>query len=134
MKRLFSKISKNSAGSAKPSAPEPPPIASTLTAKTGLQPSYVVPPVPHPNPHEHIALLASEDGLLIRPHVGTESGLPHPASHVRLSWSKTVDIAELPSDGGDRHIDWKESVIVYGIVGLMTLFNGNKTSSFDYTK
>ncbi|KAG1756423.1 phosphoinositide polyphosphatase [Suillus paluster] len=122
MKHLFSKPSKNAnPAKLKSPAPEPPIVSRTaaLPATTiGLQPSYVVPPVPHPNPHEHIALLASEDGLLMRPH---GAGLPHPASHVRISWGKTVDIAELPSDG----VDWEESAVVYGIVGLMSLFNAS---------
>ncbi|KAG0705071.1 SacI homology domain-containing protein [Suillus ampliporus] len=124
MKRLFSKSSKN-ASSVKSSAPEPP-IAGRTAAHpvmtVGLQPSFIVPPVPHPNPHEYIALLASEDGLLMRPH---GAGPPYPASHVRVSWGKTTDIAELPSDGESSSVDWKESVIVYGIVGLMTLFNAS---------
>lgn len=96
--------------------------AALLTATTGLQPNYIVPPVPHPNPHEHIAMLASEDGLLMRPH---RAGLPHPASYVRVSWGKTANIAELPSDGGSPSVDWKESVVIYGIVGLMTLFDAS---------
>ncbi|KAG2157447.1 SacI homology domain-containing protein [Suillus clintonianus] len=125
MKRLFSKPSKNSSP-ARSSAPEPPMATSRTAAPpattTGLQPNFVVPPVPHPNPHEHIALLASEDGLLMRPH---RAGLPYPASYVRVSWGKTADIVELPSDGGSPLVDWKESVIVYGVVGLMTLFNAS---------
>lgn len=138
MKNLFSRKFKNSAGSAKASVPEPP-IAERsrtpgLTAKTGLQPGSVVPVVSHPNhPHEHIALLATEDGLLIRPHDGG-AGPPYPTTHVRVSWGKAADIAELPSNSGDPPVDWKESVVVYGIVGLMSLFNGNKTSSLDYTR
>lgn len=102
--------------------------ATALPAATtaGLQPNYVVPPVPHPNPHEHITLLASEDGLLMRPHCAE---LPYPVSYVRVSWGKTTHIAELPSDRGRPSVDWKEGVVIYGIVGLMTLLNGNKTSS-----
>ncbi|KAG2349544.1 hypothetical protein BDR05DRAFT_1020563 [Suillus weaverae] len=128
MKRLFSKSSKTHAtpsSAAKSSAPEPPTAGRTAAlppATTGLQPNYVVPPVPHPNPHEHIALLASEDGLLMRPH---RAGLPYPASYVRVSWGKTANIAELPSNGGSPSVDWKEGVVIYGIVGLMTLFNAS---------
>ncbi|OAX41993.1 hypothetical protein K503DRAFT_421235 [Rhizopogon vinicolor AM-OR11-026] len=120
MKRLFSKKSKNTT-SPKPSAPEPPITGGStagLPVKTGLQPSFVVPPVPHPNPHEHIALLASEDGLLIRPHDGGAG------PHLRVSWGKTANIAELPG-GPSGSVDWKESVIVYGIVGLMSLFSAS---------
>ncbi|KAG1903754.1 phosphoinositide polyphosphatase [Suillus fuscotomentosus] len=128
MKRLFSKSSKNATpSSAKYSAPEPPMAGRTATAlptatTAGLQPNYVVPPVPHPNPHEHITLLASEDGLLMRPHC---AGLPYPVSYVRVSWGKTTHIAELPSDRGRPSVDWKEGVVIYGIVGLMALFNAS---------
>ncbi|KAG1770369.1 SacI homology domain-containing protein [Suillus placidus] len=128
MKRLFSKSSKTHAtpsSAAKSSVPEPPMAGRTAAlpaATTGLQPNYVVPPVPHPNPHEHIALLASDDGLLMRPH---RAGLPYPASYVRVSWGKTANIAELPSNGGSPSVDWKEGVVIYGIVGLMTLFNAS---------
>lgn len=95
--------------------------AAHPAAATGLQPNYVVPPVPHPNPHEHIVLLASEYGLLMRPH---HAGL-YPASYVRVTWGKTANIVELPSDGGSPPVDWKEGVVIYGIVGLMTLFNAS---------
>lgn len=122
MKRLFSKPSKNASATGKSStlamagrtAPLP-------AAMTGLQPNYVVPPVPHPNPHEHIVLLASDHGLLMRPH---RAGLS-PASYVRVSWGKTANIVELPSDGGSSSVDWNEGVVIYGIVGLMTLFNAS---------
>ncbi|KAG1877755.1 SacI homology domain-containing protein [Suillus subalutaceus] len=106
MKRLFSKSSKNATSSVKTSTPAELPMAG----------------LPHLNPHEHIALLASEDGLLMRPH---RAGPPYPASYVRVSWGKTANIAELPSDGGSPSVDWKESVVIYGIVGLMTLFNAS---------
>ncbi|KAG2158469.1 phosphoinositide polyphosphatase [Suillus bovinus] len=129
MKHLFSKSSKNATAtrsSVKASAPEPPMAGRTAAlpaATVGLQPNYVVPPVPHPSPHEHITLLASEDGLLMRPH---RAGLPHPASYVRVSWGKTTHIAELPSDHrGGIPVDWKEGVVIYGIVGLMTLFDAS---------
>lgn len=116
---------------------EPPIVSRSTTllpAKTGLQPGFMVPPVPHPHPHEYIALLASEDGLLIRPHNGGTGPPLNPASYVRVSWGKAANIAELPSSGGGPSVDWKESVVVYGIVGLMSLFNGNKTSSADYMR
>ena len=116
---------------------EPPIVGRSTTllpAKAGLQPGFVVPPVPHPHPHEYIALLASEDGLLIRPHDGGTGPPLNPASHVRVSWGKAANITELLSSDGGPSVDWKESVIVYGIVGLMSLFNGNKTSSTDYMR
>jgi hypothetical protein len=126
MKRLFSKPSKNASATGKSSTLEMAGRTAPLpAAMTGLQPNYVVPPVPHPNPHEHIVLLASDHGLLMRPH---RAGLS-PASYVRVSWGKTANIVELPSDGGSSSVDWNEGVVIYGIVGLMTLFNGNKRSS-----
>lgn len=108
---------------AKTSAPSEPSMVGRIVAPTtGLQPNYVVPPVPHPNPHEYIVLIASEDGLLMRPH---RAGLPYPTSYVRVSWGKTANIAELPSDGRSTSVDWKEGVVIYGIVGLITLFNAS---------
>jgi hypothetical protein len=134
MKRLFSKTSKN-ASSAKSLAPasEPPITGRSTAAHPVKKPDFVAPPVSHSDPHEHIALLASEDGLFIRPHGGAGPPL-NPATHVRVSWGKTTNIAELPGDGGGPSVDWKESVVVYGIVGLMSLFNGNKISSSDYMR
>jgi hypothetical protein len=77
----------------------------------------MIPPTPHP-PHEHLAVLATPDGLLIRLHaIGVDI-----AHHVKISWGKRVEVSEQDGDGEDAH-DWSESVVVYGIVGFLELFS-----------
>ncbi|KAJ7125465.1 SacI homology domain-containing protein [Mycena crocata] len=122
MKRFFSRASKPFAPST--SSPPPPNIAAPHT--TGLQPKYVVPPVPHPCPHSHIALLATPDGLLLRQHIpGRGPNDPGPTTHLRISWSKTVKVEELSGDGEGDEVDWTGSVIIYGIVGVLELFSAS---------
>ncbi|KAH9930723.1 SacI homology domain-containing protein [Fomitopsis serialis] len=70
---------------------------------TGLQPKYVLPPLPHPCPHEHIAIIATDRGLLLRPHFLSET---HVESYVCIPWGKNATV---------------EDVVVYGIVGILTL-------------
>ncbi|KAF7440628.1 hypothetical protein PC9H_000974 [Pleurotus ostreatus] len=85
----------------------------------GLKPKYTVPPVPHPCPYEHIALLASGKGILLRPH-----GVKHPAKHVLLRWGKEVIIDEVDGPGDSEGASWSDATIVYGIVGLLNLYSG----------
>ncbi|KAJ7449948.1 SacI homology domain-containing protein [Mycena latifolia] len=119
MKRFFSKASKPFA----PSTSSPTPSNITAPHTTGLQPKYVVPPVPM-SPHDHIALLVTPAGLLLRQHIlGRGPNDPGPTTHLRLSWSKTVKVEELPGSGEADGIDWTKSVIVYGIVGVLELFS-----------
>ncbi|THU85663.1 hypothetical protein K435DRAFT_869083 [Dendrothele bispora CBS 962.96] len=105
MRRLFSKSSKTPSP-----APASAPVPVTVPR---LQPAYTVPPVPHPCPYDHIALLATPNGLLLRPY-------PTPTSHVRISWSKNPRLTEVDGDGDH---DWNESVVVYGIVGILDLYS-----------
>jgi hypothetical protein len=128
MKRLFAKAAKpfalpksglgggiNLIGGATPSVKH----AHT----TGLQPKYLVPPVPHPCPHDHLVLLVTKDGLLIRQHTpGHDRTTQETTSHVRIAWGKAVRIEEV-TEVEDR-VDWEESVIVYGIIGILELFSG----------
>lgn len=97
-------------------SPSPPPVVHT----TGLQPKYVVPPVPHPNTYEHIAIVASKTGLLLRPHI---NGLVRTESHVKINWGLAGKIEEVEGDG-ERNADWSKAVIVYGIIGTLDLFSG----------
>jgi hypothetical protein len=88
----------------------------------GLQKKYLVPPVPHPSPHTHLAILVTPEGLLIRPHVPG----PQPSTtYILIPWGKTPNIQELPGDG---NANWDDSVIVYGIVGILELFSGEFTA------
>jgi hypothetical protein len=77
-----------------------------------LQPSFVLPPIPHPHPYEHIAIIATDEGLVMRPYL---PGVSHPLSYVRIPWGKHPDVQELQRDGSDSSIDWNSSVVVYGI-------------------
>ncbi|EGN95512.1 hypothetical protein SERLA73DRAFT_113095 [Serpula lacrymans var. lacrymans S7.3] len=132
MKRFFSKPSSLKSPTHSPSRSQtvsPPPSIQVPTSTqagiahtTGLQPSFVVPPVPHPHPHEYIALLVSNDGLLMRPHA---PGLKHPGAHVRIAWGKQVKVEEVSGDGEDPSRDWSESTIIYGIVGILELFSAS---------
>ncbi|KAF9819771.1 hypothetical protein IEO21_01862 [Rhodonia placenta] len=118
MKRLLSFKSIPAVKSV-PAAPANP--TGTVPHTTSLQPKYVLPPLPHPCPHEHIALLATAQGLLLRPHFLSET---RPESYVRILWGKTGAIEELPINE-DADQDWSESVIIYGIVGILELFSAS---------
>jgi phosphatidylinositol 4-phosphatase len=93
--------------------------ATATTHAIGLPPSHVLPPVPHPRPHDHLALLVTNEGLLLRPHF---EGPTSPASHIRISWENPAKVEELVDEEGSG-IDWNESVIIYGIVGILELFS-----------
>ena len=48
-----------------------------------------------------------------------------PESHVRIAWGKDGHIEEIQTDGEGEGLNWSESVVVYGIVGIMNLFTGD---------
>ncbi|KAI0929197.1 hypothetical protein AcW1_006209 [Taiwanofungus camphoratus] len=98
------------------------PVASPAVHTTCLQPKYVLPPLPHPCPHEHIAIVATPSGLLLRPHLLDETD---PESYVRIEWGKAGKVEELPSDQGVNNANWAESVVAYGIVGILNLFSAS---------
>ncbi|KAG6860598.1 hypothetical protein C0995_009488 [Termitomyces sp. Mi166 len=130
MKRLFAKVQ-----TSKPFAGLPKTLAGIAPSSSaspgqigphpvGLQPKYIVPPIPHPCPYDHLALLVSKDGLLIRQHVpGRDHTTEHPPSYVRIAWANPVKIEEVLTGNGDGNIDWSDSVIVYGIIGVLELFS-----------
>ena len=95
------------------SSTAPPP-----TTTPALQPKFTVPPVPHPCPHEHLALLVCNEGLLLRPHFAAGSGKG--ASYVRVGWGRE-GVQEVETE---EQCDWEKSVIVYGIVGILELTFG----------
>lgn len=113
MKRLFYKSPKSS--SSKPPAP----VHKDLIGHTpALQPKFVVPPVPHPRPHDHIAILPTEEGLFLRPH-GTRPD--DSDSYIRIGWGKSPKFEEFR--GSVENVgSWSSAVIVYGIVGILELF------------
>ena len=110
----------------KPTSSKPPSTVPSHDMATRLQPSFVLPPVPHPHPYEYIAISATDDGLVMRPHLPVPS---HSLSYVYIPWGKHPKVQELKRSGnGDlASIDWTSSVIVYGIVGILDLFNGTET-------
>lgn len=121
MKRLFYKSPKSSS-----STPSPP-VHNDLIAHTpALQPKFVVPPVPHPRPHNHIAILPTQEGLFLRPH------RTHPDDsdyYIRISWGKSPKFEEL--QGSAQNVgSWGSAVIVYGVVGILELFTGSFISPF----
>ncbi|KZT71284.1 hypothetical protein DAEQUDRAFT_724233 [Daedalea quercina L-15889] len=123
MKRL---LSFNRSGNSKKGVPASP-INPASTASggphaTGLQPKYVLPPLPHPCPHEHIAIVATDRGLLLRPHFLSET---HVESYICIPWGKNAAVEELPHGEEFDHIDWSEGVVVYGIAGILTLFSAS---------
>jgi phosphatidylinositol 4-phosphatase len=105
------------------------PVASTShtvqpVQSPTLQPKYTVPPLPHSRPHEHIEVLVTKQGLLLRPHV---VGLRYPLTSgvVRVEWGRDGTVEEV--DGkreGVEEENWGSSVIVYGIVGVLQLTFG----------
>ena len=92
------------------------------TITTGLDPDHVLPPVPYPCPYRHLALLVTDEGLLVRPHLPGSSLIQTiPYSCVRLTWGKGSRVEEIEKQDDDS-LDWTESVIVYGIAGVLELF------------
>jgi phosphatidylinositol 4-phosphatase len=91
------------------------------TNPSGIQPKFLIPPVPHPSPHAYLAVLVTDDGLLMRPHVpGDARG---PSSYIRIRWQKNVKVEELQMNADQEDIDWIGAAIVYGVVGVLELFN-----------
>ncbi|KAG6832044.1 hypothetical protein H0H92_005466 [Tricholoma furcatifolium] len=142
MKRLFAKVQTakpfaglpkvtlpglsvpNLATSGTSSAAQAPP-AHIAPHPVGLRPKYVVPPIPHPCPHDHLALLVTADGLLVRQHIpGHVHATEHPSSYVRIAWGNPVKVEEVLNGPEAEGVVWSESVIVYGIVGILELFSG----------
>ena len=131
MKKFIAKASKpfalplgsRSSTSNIPSGTQPSGLSNpNLTHAAGLPPKDVVPAVPHPCPHGHLALLVTKDGLLIRPHVYGYKSKSGPYSYARIGWGKTHKIEEMESSE-DLALEWDDSVVIYGIVGILELFS-----------
>ena len=121
MKRFFSKSSKN-----QPSTSAVSPHNDLVVHTPELPPKFVVPPVPQPRPHDHIAVLPTQDGLLLRPHIAGQGGSNH---YVRITWGKIPEIEELQGAMQNANVNWAVAIIVYGIVGILELFTGSLSSS-----
>src|ERR1700742_4316090 len=98
MKRFFSKSSKNP-----PSTPAVPVNNHAVDHTLALQPTPVVPPASYPRPHDHITILPTQDGLLLRPHIACqgESDL-----YVRITWGKVPEIKEFHGSAPTTGINW----------------------------
>ncbi|KAF5386792.1 hypothetical protein D9615_001600 [Tricholomella constricta] len=135
MKRLFAKVQASKPFAAIPKTlvglgPNQTPGSAApghiVSHTVGLQPKYLVPPIPHPCPYDHLALLVTQDGLLIRQHIaGHDHKTEKPNSHIRVAWGKSVQVKEVVDVAGAEDFDWADSVIVYGIVGVLELFSGS---------
>ena len=129
MKRLLTKASKPFGFSLTPqsNSPSPPPAPLSIPTTphtTRLQPKFVVPAVPQPYPHTHLAILVTKEGLLIRPHVlGSGIDQTEWLHCIRVSWGKSVKVEEIERDQLSEKLDWNEGAIVYGIVGVLELFS-----------
>jgi hypothetical protein len=77
--------------------------------------------MPHPRPHDHIAILPTQDGLLLRPHIVGQGESNH---YVRITWGKIPEIEELQGPMENANVNWAIAIIVYGIVGILELFTG----------
>ena len=127
MKRLFKLTGTPGPKPVPPkSKPAPPAMGPVhpgpLPNATGLDPKYTIPPVPQPNPHHHLDVLASSEGLLLRPHL---PGHTHTESYVRISWGLAGKV-ELVEDTAAKHLelDWSKAAVVYGVLGSLDLFTG----------
>ncbi|KAH6895050.1 SacI homology domain-containing protein [Coprinopsis sp. MPI-PUGE-AT-0042] len=97
--------------------------AAALHAAPGLKPKYVLPAVPQPYPWDHLAILPTAGGLLVRPFVPGQSKRRNPVStHLKIGW-KSGEIVEVDETNEVKEDDWVESVVVYGIVGMLDLFS-----------
>jgi len=118
MKRLFSKSSKNQ----QPSKPAAPARNNVVVRTPATQPKSVAPTASHPRPHDHIAVLPMQDGLLLRPHIARQDESAH---YVRVAWGKVPDIKQFQGPVPTAGVNWSLAVIVYGIIGILDLFAGS---------
>ena len=124
--------SKNDHASSKTTTSKP--GSAVPHTNVGLQPKYMLPAVPHPCPHDHIAIVAAKEGLLIRPQIPGQSrkNVGRASSYLRISWT-TSEVVEVHENTENRHnnstttqsesVDWREAAVVYGIVGILELFS-----------
>ncbi|KAF8621508.1 hypothetical protein AX15_007740 [Amanita polypyramis BW_CC] len=91
-----------------------------------LPPKYAVPAIPHPYPYDHLVLVPTKVGLLMRPRLpkGRRDQDDASVSFVRIRWGKEISIKEVDQSArGVASVDWATGVVVYGIVGVLELFS-----------
>lgn len=102
------------------------PRGVTNSFHVGLEPKYIVPPVPRPGPYQRIAILATRSGLLLRPAIPANA---RPDTHVRISWGNTLEVQEVQGDGESDGADWSQAAIVFGVLGTVKLYSGMLSAS-----
>ncbi|KAI0362423.1 hypothetical protein OH77DRAFT_1467127 [Trametes cingulata] len=124
MKRLFSKTFKGTAPVSKPpqAVGAVPATVNPPVHAAGLPPKDTLPPVPHPCPYEYISLLATPEGLLLRPRYPGQAQ-DHSESEVRVEWGKGGKVHAVSPDAFEAN--WEDSVVVYGIIGLLELYSAS---------
>lgn len=93
----------------------PPTPPRTSQSDFTLPPKLAVPAIPHPSPYRRLAVIATEDGLLIRPELPNHL---QSRSYVRIPWGKAGIAQEVFGDA-----DW-EGTPIYGIIGILKLYHG----------
>lgn len=103
-------------------------VSPMVHQPTDLQPKIAVPEALYP--YTHLAILASKEGLLIRPHItGSDVDQTECPPCIRVPWGKSIDVEEIQSYQLSEELNWSESVIVYGIVGILELFSCSSINS-----
>ena len=93
-----------------------------------MKPQLKVPAIPHPAPFHRVAVLASKEGLLLCPYA---PGITTPNKYVRVPWGVVAEIQEVDGHAEPpKDIDWSDAAVVYGILGIVKLFNGTQTRLF----
>lgn len=96
---------------------------STLggTTLVGLHPRLLdnISTVLHPTPYYRIAILATSDGILIRPLI---PGVVTPETYIRIPWGDKLNVQELSSHTTTVDpIKWNSAAVAYGILGCLEL-------------
>ena len=95
--------------------------ATIHSVKSVIPPKYAATVIPHAHPFERIVVHATADGLFLRPDTGEfESG-------VKVSWGKDGSVTTVSSDDEQLStVTWQGAVAVYGIVGILRLFDSKR--------
>lgn len=104
---------------------EPPAMVAAVTPNIyssgiGLKPRDILPAVPHSYPYHCISVLASKDGLLLRPDLQRDA---QPTNHVCVAWGQDVIVEEREGDGSSPGHDWSGAAVVFGVLGVVKLFS-----------
>ena len=93
--------------------------ATTHNVKPSLPTKFLATAVPHPKPFDRLLVLATAEGLLLRPDI------PHYETLVRISWGKDGKVEQVAANSVAGVPDWSTAALIYGIIGLVRLFTGD---------